>query len=103
MVNTVDQKVVDRFVGPLRTILELELKAGNKIVETYESKESTFPMPNAMMIFLDRQFLTPIQRDLNNIAFSEMTDRHYWQGEYFDKERIQFLCCRFDPPEAAKK
>lgn len=91
----IDQNVIDKFLGPLKTILELELKAGNKIVETYESKDSGFPMPNATMIFLQQPFKTSIQKDLENIEFREINDPHYWKAEYFDKEKAQFLCCGF--------
>jgi hypothetical protein len=92
----IDQKVVNGFIGVLKTILELELKAGNKIVETYESKDSKFPMPNATMIFLGQSFITPIQENLPNIEFRNINDPHYWKAEYFDKENIQFLCCGFE-------
>jgi hypothetical protein len=92
----VDQGVVDRFVGVLKGILDLELQAGNKIVETYESKDSTFPMPNATMIFLEKPFRTPIQREFKNIEFRNINDPHYWKAEYFDKDNTQFLCCGFD-------
>jgi hypothetical protein len=92
----IDQNVVNTFVGVLKTILEMELKAGNKIVETYESKDSKFPMPNATMIFLGQSFITPIQENLPNIEFRNINDPHYWKAEYFDKENIQFLCCGFE-------
>jgi hypothetical protein len=96
MANMVDQNVVNGFVGVLKTILELELKAGNKIAETYESKDSKFPMPNATMIFLKQSFKTPVQKNLENIEFRDINDPHYWKAEYFDKENIQFLCCGFE-------
>jgi hypothetical protein len=70
----IDQNVVNTFVGVLKTILEMELKAGNKIVETYESKDSKFPMPNATMIFLGQSFITPIQENLPNIEFRNIND-----------------------------
>lgn len=96
--NNVDDDVVKKFSGALKDILELELKAGNKIVETYQSKDSTFPMPNATMIFLGKEFRTPIQKDLDNIEYREINDPHYWKAEYFDKDTLQFLCCKFDWP-----
>jgi hypothetical protein len=96
--NMVDDKVVKKFKGLLKDILELELKAGNTIVETYESKESSFPIPNATMIFLDKPFKTPIRKDLQNIEYRDINDPHYWKAEYFDEENRQFLCCKFDWP-----
>jgi hypothetical protein len=64
MLNSVDDSV-KRFGGALKDILEQELKAGNKIVETYDANDGTFPMPNAIMIFLEKPFKTPIQKDLD--------------------------------------
>ncbi len=93
--SNVDENVVKNFSGTLKTILELELAAGNRIVETFESKEGSFPIANATMIFLAMPFKTPIQRNIKDIEYTESTDRHYWQGEYFDKETRQFLCCGF--------
>ena len=94
--NMVDDNVVKKFRGALKHILELELKAGNTIVETYESKDSSFPMPDATMIFLGKPFQTPIQSDLKNIEYRDINDPHYWKAEYFDEENRQFLCCKFD-------
>ncbi len=92
----VDEKIVQRFKGDLNTILLSEIAAGNWIVETYESKEPDhFPLPNAIMIFLEKPFLTPVRKDLPNIHFRTMNDPHYWKDEYFDEENIQFLCCKF--------
>lgn len=92
----VDENVVKRFKGVLKDILELELAAGNKVVETYESKDSAFPMPNATMIFLEKPFKTPIQKDVGKIEYRDINDPHYWKAEYFDEENRQFLCCKFD-------
>lgn len=95
MWNAVDDKVVKQFKGILKEILESELKAGNKIVETYESKDGAFPMPNATMIFLGSPFKAAIQRDLPGVVFNEINDPHYWKSEYFDEASRQFLCCKF--------
>lgn len=98
MWNNVDDSVVKRFTGVLKDILELELKAGNKIVETYDARDGTFPVPNSIMIFLEKPFKTPIQKDSNKIEYRDVNDPHYWKAEYFDKENLQFLFCKFDWP-----
>jgi len=98
MWNNVDDNIVKRFTGVLKDILELELKAGNKIVETYDAKDGAFPMPNAIMIFLEKPFKTPILKDLDQIEYRDVNDPHYWKAEYFDTEKLQFLCCKFDWP-----
>lgn len=92
----IDQNIIARFDGVLKTILQAELAAGNEIVETYESKDSSFPMPNATMIFLKRSFITPVQTSAPSVEFREINDPHYWKAEYFDKESKQFLCCGFE-------
>lgn len=94
----VDDKVVKSFKGVLKDILELELRAGNKIMETYESKDSSFPMRNATIISLDKPFGTPIRNDLANIEYRDINDPHYRKAEYFDEANRQFLCCKFDWP-----
>ena len=50
------------------------------------------------MIFLDKPFKTPIQKDLENVEYRDINDPHYWKAEYFYKENRQFLCCKFDWP-----
>ena len=91
----IDSSVIDRFKGKLNDILELEIKAGNTITETYEGD---WPFQNSIMIFLRRPFLTPIQRDLEDIQFRIVNDPHYWKAEYVDVKNNMHLCCGFDGP-----
>ena len=88
----VNQKDVDDFKGELRLILYKELEKGNKIVETYRGD---WPYENTLMIFLERPFITPINRELEGITYSEINDRHYWKAEYYDEKNNQFLNCKF--------
>lgn len=91
----IDKKIVNKFSGKLREILQVELKAGNKIAEAYEGD---WPYPNSIMIFLKKPFKTPIQRDLEGIEFRNVNDPHYWKAEYADEKSKMWLCCNFDGP-----
>lgn len=93
---SIDINTIRKFSGKLNEILDLELKAGNRIVETYEGD---WPYPNSIMIFIDKPFKTPIQRNLENIEFHNINDPHYWKAEYFDKNNNMWLCCKFNGPD----
>lgn len=92
----IDPNIIVKFSGKLNEILELELKAGNKIVET---SEGDWPCPGSVMIFLEKPFKTPIQRDLSGIEFRNINDPHYWKAEYVDVKNKMWLCCKFDGPD----
>ena len=92
---SIDKYVVDKLTGKLYEILQLELKAGNEIVETYEGD---WPYPNSIMIFLGKPFKTSIQRELTDIKFNNINDPHYWKAEYVDLNNKMWLCCKFDGP-----
>ena len=97
--EAIDNKIIDRLSEVLKNILEAELKAGNKVIETFECKEGdSFPEPNAIMVFLLKPFMTPIQRNITDVDFRNVNDPHYWKAEYNDKKNIQYLCCKFDGP-----
>lgn len=88
----VDKTIILQYIGTLKEILLLELKAGNHICETYKGD---WPCNDCIMIFLEKPFLTPIQKNLATIEFHNINDPHYWKAEYYDKETNQFLCCGF--------
>jgi hypothetical protein len=91
--TSIDNNTINKLTGKLNAILQLELKAGNRIVETYEGD---WPYPNSIMIFLEKPFKTPILRDLEDITFNNVNDPHYWKAEYADLKNRMWLCCRFD-------
>lgn len=92
---SIDKNAIHKFTGKINEILQLELKAGNEIVETFEGD---WPVPNSIMIFLEKPFITPIQRDLIDITFNNINDPHYWKAEYVDMNNKLWLCCRFNGP-----
>ncbi|MDV3425858.1 MAG: hypothetical protein LIR50_01040 [Bacillota bacterium] len=91
----VDNKVIEKFSGELKKILELELMAGNRIQKTFQGD---WPLPDSIMIILNKPFKLPIQKNLKNIEFCNINDPNYWKAHYFDCENKQYLCCGFDGP-----
>lgn len=87
-----DEKIISSFTGKLEEILTLELNAGNLICETYKGD---WPYAGCIMLFLEKPFLTPIQRSIEGVVFRNVNDPHYWKAEYYDKTMNQFLCCGF--------
>ena len=92
----IDSNAINKFSGKLNEILQLELKAGNRIVET---SEGDWPYPGSIMIFLEKPFKTPIQRELEGVLFRNINDPHYWKAEYVDLKNKMVLCCGFDGPD----
>lgn len=92
----IDKSIIDKFSGKLKEILIEELQSGNEVVEVYEGD---WPCPNAIMIFLRKPFVTPIQRNLLDIEFRNINDAHWWKAEYADKKNKMWLFCKFDGPD----
>ena len=95
MVIGIDYNTINKLNGTIEEILLLELSAGNEIVETYEGD---WPLPNSIMVFLEKPFKTAIQRNLSSVEFRNINDPHYWKAEYVDKDNKMWLCCNFDGP-----
>ena len=64
----------------LKKILQLELQAGNIIAETAICGFSKTE-PNHLFVFLEKPFLTPIQKNMPGITYTEVNDAHYWKAE----------------------
>lgn len=90
----IDPKAIDLFTGKLKGILDEELRAGNRIEDTWYD----WPSPHTVAVVLSRPFLTPIKKDLPGIIFQDLNDPHYWKANYFDTERKLYLICGFSGP-----
>ena len=78
----------------LKKILQLELQAGNIIAETAICGFSKTE-PNHLFVFLEKPFLTTIQKNMPGITYTEVNDVHYWKAEYTDEKNHQTLACKF--------
>ena len=88
----IDSSIIRSFTGKMKKILDRELKAGNRISETYQGD---WPYKNCKIIFLEKPFVTQILRDMQGIKFCDIDDPHYWKAQYFDARHNLLLCCRF--------
>jgi len=78
----------------LKEILEAELKAGNKVVET-SLGGFTKCADNHIFVWLKYPFKTQVRKDLDRIVYRLIDDRHYWKAEYYDEINHQTLACNF--------
>ena len=92
--NMIDKELIDKLSIEMKEILEKELEAGNKIIETYQGGFSNVSSEH-IFIFLKYPFKTPIQIDLKEIIYTEINDRHYWKAEYTDEKNHQTIACNF--------
>ena len=90
----INKKYIISLSKPLQDILQSELKAGNKIVETAMGGFSNVSDKH-IFVFLKKPFLSPIRRDAKNIKYVEINDYHYWKAEYDDLENNQTIACLF--------
>ncbi|MDU4962345.1 MAG: hypothetical protein E6X17_16935 [Sporomusaceae bacterium] len=89
---SIDQKHLELFTGPLKTILDSELARGNRIRETSHGFGSA---PELILILLDKRFGATVPPVDAAIVFRVVNDPHYWQAEYEDKRRKLLLACGF--------
>ena len=81
------------FHPVLSGILKKELDSGNSISEISEG----WPRPETIFIMVSKPFLcahTPLPP---GTTYRELTDRHYWQAEYYDEAGGHLLTCPFPP------
>lgn len=90
----INKEHIDSLSGPLQDILQAELQAGNKIVETAKGG-FTEESDEHIFIFLGKPFLTPVREDTDDIKYMEINDYHYWKAEYDDFKNNQTIACNF--------
>jgi hypothetical protein len=84
------QEHIVNLSDSLKEILDSELKAGNKIVETSKG----WPEKETVIVFLGHPFFNEYKRP--NVEFREINDPHWWKSEYFDKSSKHVLACKYD-------
>src|SRR5262245_22493946 len=87
----IKQSELAQLCPELREIMELEIEAGNEVVETHAG------WPNAASIFvsLRRPFLVKPHTLPSGVVFREVNDPHWWKAEYFHEPSAHILACRF--------
>lgn len=86
------KKQIENFNKVLKEILDEEIRLGNRIFEVSEG----WPKETTIMIVLEKEFLSPVARNLEGIEYRELNDPHYWKAEYYDKYTGHILACKFN-------
>ena len=82
-----DWKRVDDLCPELKSILDAELAAGNRIAATFDAW--------GKMVMLTEHFRVAHAIDGTRVEFTEVNDPHYWKSQYSVKELDQHVACRF--------
>lgn len=82
-----DHARIGQLCPELRTILDAELAAGNKVATTLVAW--------GMIVMLEQRFLVPHQIEGTRVSFLDVNDPHYWKSQYSVKELDQHVACRF--------
>lgn len=83
------QEYIDHFNPTLTAILNQEIELGNEIIETSKG----WPEEKTIIVFLKTPFIG--KYELENIAYRNIDDPHYWKAEYVDSVTNHILACRF--------
>ena len=87
----IDQMLLGQFDQNLSSILNNELRAGNKIAEVW----SGWPHRESIFVILEKPFMVQHQGHFRNIEFKEINDPHFWKSEYVNTDTQHCLACRF--------
>lgn len=90
----INPKHIELLSPSLKAILEAELKAGNKVIET-SLGGFTKCSDDHVFVWLKYPFKATKKNDLDGIIYRLIDDRHYWQAEYYDEINHQTLACNF--------
>jgi hypothetical protein len=93
MISRINQDYIDSFSERLKSILNNEIKLGNKILWT----EKDWPYKNGIAILLNHQFSHRYHL-FPGIEYEEINNPHYWKAQYFDSSTKHILACNFFMP-----
>jgi len=88
--ETIDPGHLERFAPELKVLLEAELKAGNKVVET----STGWPKPSSILVMLAEPFKAEPLRTPKGLRFNNVNDPHWWKADYFHEASGHALACR---------
>jgi|SRR6516164_3673331 hypothetical protein len=75
----------------LRILLDAELTAGNRVVETGEG----WPNPSSILVMLALPFRCTPSSLPRGVEYLEVNDTHWWKAEYHHLPTSHLLACRF--------
>jgi hypothetical protein len=86
-----DPKHIDALAQELRVLLEDELSAGNRVVETHHG----WPGQDSILVMLERPFIKKPDPLPPGVVFREVNDPHWWKAEYEHEGTRHILACRY--------
>lgn len=87
--NEIDWERIKGLHPSLRTILNEEIRRGNKISET----SAGWPTEHSLLVILKKPFHKKYKVD--ETEFRDINDPHYWKAEYVVSHAEHVLACRF--------
>lgn len=74
--------LLEKLPPSMQTILDAEIKAGNRIVDVMED----YPDPHSVCVTLGEKFIVKHKNlDEGEVEFSLCNDPHYWFADYTSK------------------
>ena len=86
-----DADLLARLCPELRILLDAELAAGNRVVETFGG----WPVAGAVFVMLAEPFRKRSVTLPADVVFREINDPHWWKAEYDHEPTHHVLACRF--------
>ena len=88
----VSQNHLLQFCPELRFLLDAELSAGNKVVET----STGWPKPMSVFVMLAEPFKAKLAKLPGGIIYNDVNDPHWWKADYFHEASGHALACRME-------
>ncbi len=88
--ETINESHLTRFCPELKRLLDAELAAGNKIVET----STGWPKPSTILVMLAQPFKAIPLKLPKGIIYNDVNDPHWWKADYFHESTGHALACR---------
>jgi hypothetical protein len=88
--GNINEEHVKNFSSVLTQIMDEEVKAGNRIVES----SSGWPEKETIIIFLGKPFIKTYSDP--ELVFSVIGDPHWWLSEYSHPATKHVLACKYE-------
>lgn len=85
--DQVDVDRIARLCPALRAIVEAEVRAGNKVAQTWEGW--------GFVVMLGTPFVRQHIYDATELRYREVDDPRCWKSEYHCESHAQTVACRF--------
>jgi len=87
----IDPTHVDALCCELRVLLDAELAAGNRVVETTQG----WPLLDSVFVLLAAPFYNTPQQLPPGVTLVDVNDPHWWKQEYRHVATGSVLACRY--------